>query len=221
LRRGGVLFLRARGGAGSGLGRGRRRRGGLRRRGRRRRHALRRRLRRRLGGGLRRGRFGTPAERAEIEIGPAVHRLGRLPGRFRCRFRGGRGALRRGRFRRRGGGARRGFTDEAVLVELDDQLLEPGVPALADLAGDVAERGAAVDRGEHRAVAAAEKTGLAGSLLNTLAGLRVDGGGIHSLTLIIFICRRVLGFGLSGGAVAAPARRLDNEDIPSRHLGPV
>src|SRR5207253_11420015 len=81
--------------------------------------------------------------------------------------------------RPRGAGAAGHLAHEAVLVELVDELLEFSVEALADLLGDLAEGGAAVDRGQHRAIAPFEETGLAGCFLNSLPRLGVDRAWIH------------------------------------------
>src|SRR6185369_7994517 len=69
---------------------------------------------------------------------------------------------------------------EAILVELRDELLELRVEALADLLRHLAERGAAVDSREHRAVCALEQARLAGSFLDALARLRIDRARLHS-----------------------------------------
>src|SRR6185503_17815670 len=67
---------------------------------------------------------------------------------------------------------------------------------------------AAVDRGEHRAIAAIEEAGLARRLLDAFAGLGVDGGRVHSFLLIIF-----------GSRITAPARTHDDENVTGGHLG--
>jgi hypothetical protein len=165
----GVLLL-LRGLRGLGLFGGRRRRRGRRDgrgvlRGRRR--GARRGLRRRRGLARRRHDGG------EVEIRGHVHRPGCLGGCF-ARAAGLAG---------RRGAAGRHFADEAALVEGLDQLLERGIEALADLLRHVGERGAAIDRREHRAVGTREVTRLARSLLDSLPGLRVDGGRVHSFRL--------------------------------------
>src|SRR5438477_504882 len=133
------------------------------------------------------------SERAEIQIDRRIELAGRL------------GACRGGTGRR----TRRYLADESVLVELDDQPLELGVVLVAALLRDIGERRPAIDRREHHAVLALQKARLAGSFLDSLSGLRVDGVGAHSLRPIIF----------GGRSVAAASRRLDHENVARRHLG--
>jgi hypothetical protein len=83
------------------------------------------------------------------------------------------------RLRRRRGSGGSDLAHEAVLVELRDELLELRVEALADLLRHLAQRGAAVDGREHRAVCALEKARLAGSFLDALARLRIDRARLH------------------------------------------
>src|SRR5438046_6416397 len=94
-------------------------------------------------------------------------------------------------------------------LELDDQPLELGVVLVAALLRDIGERRPAIDRREHHAVLALQKARLAGSFLDSLSGLRVDGVGAHSLRPIIF----------GGRSVAAASRSLDYENVARRHLG--
>src|SRR6185295_9217354 len=159
--------------------------------------------RRRRGTGWSRGRLRR-AQGAEIEIAAGIIGRGfrsRLRRRLACRRLGcGGGSLARR--------ARRRLADEAILVELRDQRLESVVEGLADLLRDVAEGGPAVDRREHRAVTALEEAGLARRLLDALAGLRIDRGGVHSFVLIIL-----------GRRITAPARTLNNENVARGHFG--
>src|SRR5436853_424182 len=140
------------------------------------------------------------SERAEIQIDRRIELAGRL------------GACRGGTGRR----TRRYLADESVLVELDDQPLELGVVLVAALLRDIGERRPAIDRREHHAVLALQKARLAGSFLDSLSGLRVDGVGAHSLRPIILGGRSVA---VGGRSVAAASRRLDHENVARRHLG--